>query len=111
MQKWILLDVSVSDLRLINVCNNQPRGPESAMPVRQSRGFRPGLCLCASVVVWRVCERRSRERRGLNSLLVSPSVLIRVGWLEASALASTAEAAVGDEEASGSHEKCNESTT
>lgn len=71
----------------------------------QWRGLRPRLCLCASVVVWRVCERRGRERRGLNSLPASPSVLIRAGWLEASALTSTAGAAVGDEEVSGSHEK------
>lgn len=59
------------------------------------------------VPLWLFGESASAgaERRGLNSLPASNSVLIRAGWLEASALASTAEAAMGDEEASGSHEK------
>lgn len=70
---------------------------DASPPVERITAWALSLCLCACL--------ESRERRGLNALPASPSVLIRAGWLEASALASTAEAAVGDKEASGSHEK------
>lgn len=76
------------------------------MPVQPVEGITASalsLCLCGCLESVRA--EGPTERRGLNSLPAAPCVLIRAGWLEASALASTAGAAVGDEEVSGSHEK------
>lgn len=71
-------------------------------PVEGITGSALSLCLCGCLESVRA-EGPREERTELPPCLSECE--IRAGWLEASALASTAGAAVGDEEVSGSHEK------